>query len=828
MMQPQAASDAAAVPPENGPASPTSAPMDASSTGSAPLPSSTTSSGIAETSPAAPARGGSNVGTTPATTTGQSQPPPQNPPQPRPRESTTSKADSSTSSAMPPSIVLTPTASVDSGTLAIPVQQPPQHTQAHPSVPPLPLVRPGGQQLQSRDESGVVSASAPTSPNVGQTQGYHEHAHLSELGGLANTGQGAQQLLSPAPPSVSATTSQGGEVPPGHVRSRSAGMPPAMPILPAGELLGVQQLERQQAEVEKRRLEEQQHAAMLAVTQSHPISASMPPQSLAQAMQSPCSGDGQSPTPPAGTGHQLQPYDNYDDDQDTAPSSTMTNAGGSACAGGDNGSYTPVHMARSASAPPTNMPRNRSFGRILRTPLKHTQKLRHSFSMDRSIHSDDGMRKSRRNSVDEPTTSVTVTDNGTDTLSPVRDNEEEDKIWRGQEIKPLVYGYLHKLGRNGVWQRRFFETDGASLTYFKSQKRTKVLATLDLCKVGVIAIDGNDPTGCTFTIQVAKRPYYLRAENKATCKDWVINLNRVREARIQVGGFKLVTPEFHHSGHTSDSDRNRSESGEYAARVVMMANRERTRAVVGAESESDLHNLVTMMGGDSKDADEVINGAQVLPSRASGQVVPQDLAQSSDANNPAADGGLSAATASPNRQNNQQLYYHHPALRSPRIIAQLPPEMMARWHKRRSSLHKLSLRLARWARRMKMLRCQGRDEAVVLEPMYPHGELNAHDPYGFHASGAHSDDGTAAVPSDTHAVRPSRSFDNHSMWIGKEVSRGRVMSDVDEHGDSGISSEGHNSGRTATSAEQSSGQVSPSVVASGGNEFDDGDARHIS
>ncbi len=53
------------------------------------------------------------------------------------------------------------------------------------------------------------------------------------------------------------------------------------------------------------------------------------------------------------------------------------------------------------------------------------------------------------------------------------------------EMKPLVYGYLYKLGRNGHWQRRFFETNGERLTYYKNVKRTTVLATLDLCKVRI-------------------------------------------------------------------------------------------------------------------------------------------------------------------------------------------------------------------------------------------------------------------------------------------------------------------------------------------------------
>jgi len=61
--------------------------------------------------------------------------------------------------------------------------------------------------------------------------------------------------------------------------------------------------------------------------------------------------------------------------------------------------------------------------------------------------------------------------------------EEDDNIYDGQ--RPLIYGYLHKLGRNGKWQRRFFETDGESLSYFKSHKRVKLLATLDLFKVRI-------------------------------------------------------------------------------------------------------------------------------------------------------------------------------------------------------------------------------------------------------------------------------------------------------------------------------------------------------
>ena len=86
-----------------------------------------------------------------------------------------------------------------------------------------------------------------------------------------------------------------------------------------------------------------------------------------------------------------------------------------------------------------------------------------------------------------------------------------------------------------MWQKRYFETDGERLRYYKSEKRTKLLASLDLANVGKIVQDEADASGCCFTIQVAGRPYYLMAQDRSTCKDWVINLNRVREARIQIG-----------------------------------------------------------------------------------------------------------------------------------------------------------------------------------------------------------------------------------------------------------------------------------------------------
>lgn len=68
-------------------------------------------------------------------------------------------------------------------------------------------------------------------------------------------------------------------------------------------------------------------------------------------------------------------------------------------------------------------------------------------------------------------------------LTSRKDGESDD-----EEMDPqsgaLIAGYLQKLGRNGKWQTRWFETDGECLSYYKSSKRSKLLATLDLQKVG--------------------------------------------------------------------------------------------------------------------------------------------------------------------------------------------------------------------------------------------------------------------------------------------------------------------------------------------------------
>jgi len=75
----------------------------------------------------------------------------------------------------------------------------------------------------------------------------------------------------------------------------------------------------------------------------------------------------------------------------------------------------------------------------------------------------------------------------------------------------------------------------------------------------------------------------LKAESASICIDWVITLNRVKEARLQVGRVKLVTPKY-----TQDSV---DDSG--AARVVLQANRPRTHHLQDAEQWQEITATAT-------------------------------------------------------------------------------------------------------------------------------------------------------------------------------------------------------------------------------------------
>ncbi len=94
-------------------------------------------------------------------------------------------------------------------------------------------------------------------------------------------------------------------------------------------------------------------------------------------------------------------------------------------------------------------------------------------------------------------------------------------------------GYLFKKTRDGRWQRRWFETNGVYLTYYKSRKMEKLLAALSLPQVGEIKtlpLD-QDPEkkGGLFTIELNTRVYTLRAKSDIESEVWVKILQQLQK-----------------------------------------------------------------------------------------------------------------------------------------------------------------------------------------------------------------------------------------------------------------------------------------------------------
>jgi PH domain len=91
-------------------------------------------------------------------------------------------------------------------------------------------------------------------------------------------------------------------------------------------------------------------------------------------------------------------------------------------------------------------------------------------------------KSSEANTEEQPSTISRFLENTKRRITAANRRDSEDENMQGA----LIAGYLQKLGRNGKWQTRWFETDGECLSYYKSAKRSKLLATLDLQKVRTV------------------------------------------------------------------------------------------------------------------------------------------------------------------------------------------------------------------------------------------------------------------------------------------------------------------------------------------------------
>lgn len=104
-----------------------------------------------------------------------------------------------------------------------------------------------------------------------------------------------------------------------------------------------------------------------------------------------------------------------------------------------------------------------------------------------------------------------------------------------ENLTLYVHGYLHKKTRDGRWQKRWFETNGCFLTYYKNKKMTKLLAALNLPQVGDIKLlpsdhpDDVENTGALFSIELNDRQYMLRATKKEDAEMWVEKLTMLKK-----------------------------------------------------------------------------------------------------------------------------------------------------------------------------------------------------------------------------------------------------------------------------------------------------------
>jgi hypothetical protein len=108
-------------------------------------------------------------------------------------------------------------------------------------------------------------------------------------------------------------------------------------------------------------------------------------------------------------------------------------------------------------------------------------------------------------------------------------------------------GYLYKKTRDNRWQKRWFETNGVYLTYYKSRKMEKLLAALSLPQVGDIRLvdaqeDSEDQVGL-FSLELNTRVYTLRAKSHEEAVVWVTTLTKLRAEGINAAVQQSKFPE---------------------------------------------------------------------------------------------------------------------------------------------------------------------------------------------------------------------------------------------------------------------------------------------
>lgn len=250
--------------------------------------------------------------------------------------------------------------------------------------------------------------------------------------------------------------------------------------------------------------------------------------------------------------------------------------------------------------------------------------------------------------------------------------------------------------------------------------------------------DTSDLSGCSFTIQVSGKPYYLRAEDRSTCKDWVINLNRVREARMQVGGIKLVDTQFNHRRHSSQ----RKESGdECVGRVVVKANRTRTSRLTDDEEWRTLYRL-------EKEEERRLQEQLATAGVDEESLIAGDHSVASTGGRHTAESIMSANFVS--------------------------LHALAKWEKKVTNFQQMRLRLIRWAHKIRMIRCVAREHDVLHHSSGGREEVPPEGMSSFDTNVGHTDDSHTLGDSEfSQSHNDPRNYmedmSSYPGWIGKET-----------------------------------------------------------
>ena len=95
-----------------------------------------------------------------------------------------------------------------------------------------------------------------------------------------------------------------------------------------------------------------------------------------------------------------------------------------------------------------------------------------------------------------------------------------------------ISGYLYKQTKDGRWQRRWFETNGNYLTYYKSRKMEKLLAALSMPQVGEVKTLLQDGETGLFCMELNSRVYTLRAKSNEEAEQWVAILLKLKKQGV--------------------------------------------------------------------------------------------------------------------------------------------------------------------------------------------------------------------------------------------------------------------------------------------------------